>query len=217
VLLHLLLQGLRAGAPPIPLLHVDTGWKFREMIAFRDRRYAPLRPAAIPLRVHTNPDGVRDAQGYRPVHPRRHGAHRRDEDPGAEAGAGCRRLRRRHRRRPPRRGEIARQGARLLVPQRAARWDPKNQRPELWNLYNTRIHKGESVRVFPMSNWTELDIWLYIYREKHPGAAAVLRGAAPGGRTRRHADHGRRRAPAAAARRERRIRACASARWAATR
>ena len=80
------------------------------------------------------------------------------------------------------------------------RWDPKNQRPELWQLYNARKHKGESIRVFPLSNWTELDIWQYIYLREHPDRAAVLRGRAPGGRARRHADHGRRRAHAAAAR-----------------
>ena len=71
------------------------------------------------------------------------------------------------------------------------RWDPKNQRPELWSLYNTRKHKGESIRVFPMSNWTELDIWQYIYLNDIPDRAAVFRRRAPGGRARRHADHGR--------------------------
>ena len=77
------------------------------------------------------------------------------------------------------------------------RWDPKNQRPELWRLYNARKHKGESIRVFPLSNWTELDIWQYIYLREHPDRAALFRRGAPGGRARRHADHGRRRPHAA--------------------
>ena len=72
------------------------------------------------------------------------------------------------------------------------RWDPKGQRPELWRLYNTRIHKGESLRVFPLSNWTELDIWQYIHRENIPIPSALFRQAAPGGGARRRADHGRR-------------------------
>jgi sulfate adenylyltransferase subunit 2 len=90
------------------------------------------------------------------------------EDPGPEAGAGQVRLRRRLRRRPPRRGEEPRQGAHLLVPQRAAPLGPKSQRPELWHLYNGRKQKGESIRCFPISNWTELDIWQYIYLENIP-------------------------------------------------
>ena len=80
------------------------------------------------------------------------------------------------------------------------RWDPKKQRPELWRLYNARKHKGESIRVFPLSNWTELDIWQYIHLREHPDRAAVLRRGAAGGRARRRADHGRRRAHAARAR-----------------
>ena len=88
---------------------------------------------------------------------------------GAEAGARQVRLRRRLRRRAPRRGEEPRQGAHLLVPLAPQhRWDPKNQRPELWPLYNARKHKGESLRVFPLSNWTELDIWQYIHLENIP-------------------------------------------------
>ncbi len=76
-------------------------------------------------------------------------------------------------------------------------WDPRNQRPELWRLFNTRIKTGESMRVFPLSNWTELDVWEYIRAEEYPGRAALFRQGAPGGRARRHADHGGRRAPAA--------------------
>jgi sulfate adenylyltransferase subunit 2 len=98
------------------------------------------------------------------------------------------------------------------------RWDPKNQRPELWKLYNARKHKGESMRVFPLSNWTELDIWQYIHLENIPIVPLYFAGRAPGGRARRHADHGRRRPHAAAPGRGRRDEAaCASARSAATR
>ncbi len=163
VLLHLLLKAFAPAPPPIPLLHVDTTWKFREMIAFRDRRAAET---GVELRVHINPDGV--AQGIGPF---THGAtvhtdvmktqalkqaldmHRFD---AAIGGA--------------RRDEEKSRAKERIFSFRNAqhRWDPKNQRPELWNLYNARIHKGESVRVFPLSNWTELDIWLYIYREKIP-------------------------------------------------
>ena len=87
--------------------------------------------------------------------------------------------------------KMPRQGAGLLVPLRQHRWDPKNQRPELWNLYNARKAKGESIRVFPLSNWTELDIWQYIHLEDIPIVPLVLRGAAPGGRARRAAVDGR--------------------------
>lgn len=163
VLLHLLLKAFAPGKPPISLLHVDTGWKFREMIAFRDRRAAET---GIDLRVHINPEGV--AQGIGPI---THGAtvhtdvmktqglkqalelHAFD---AAIGGA--------------RRDEEKSRAKERIFSFRTAqhRWDPKNQRPELWSLYNTRVHKGESVRVFPISNWTELDVWLYIYRERIP-------------------------------------------------
>ena len=163
VLLHLLLKAFFPAKPPIPLLHVDTGWKFREMIAFRDRR---ATDTGVELRTHTNPDGV--AAGIGPIS---HGAtvhtdvmktqglkqaldlHRFD---AAIGGA--------------RRDEEKSRAKERVFSFRSAqhRWDPKNQRPELWDVYNTRIHSGESVRVFPISNWTELDVWLYIYREKIP-------------------------------------------------
>jgi sulfate adenylyltransferase subunit 2 len=163
VLLHLLLKAFAPAKPPIPLLHVDTTWKFREMIEFRDRRAAET---GIDLRVHINPDGI--AQGIGPIS---HGAsvhtdvmktqglkqaldlHRFD---AAIGGA--------------RRDEEKSRAKERIFSFRNAqhRWDPKNQRPELWSLYNTRIDAGESVRVFPISNWTELDVWLYIYREKIP-------------------------------------------------
>jgi sulfate adenylyltransferase subunit 2 len=161
VLLHLLLKAFYPAPPPIPLLHVDTTWKFREMIAFRDRRAAET---GCRLLVHINEEGVRQGVG-----PFTHGAtvhtdvmktqalkqalaiHRFD---AAIGGA--------------RRDEEKSRAKERVFSFRTAqqRWDPKNQRPELWNIYNARIHKGESVRVFPLSNWTELDIWLYIYREK---------------------------------------------------
>ena len=163
VLLHLLLKAFHPARPPIPLLHVDTTWKFREMIAFRDRRAAET---GVTLHVHTNPDGL--AQGIGPVS---HGATVHTDVMktqalkqaldrfGFDAAIGGAR----------RDEEKSRAKERIFSFRNAQhRWDPKNQRPELWNLYNARIHKGESVRAFPLSNWTELDIWLYIYRENIP-------------------------------------------------
>lgn len=163
VLLHLLLKAFAPGKPPIPLLHVDTRWKFREMIAFRDRRAAET---GIDLRVHINPDGI--ARGIGPVS---HGASVHTDvmktqglkqalDQGQfDAAIGG-----------ARRDEEKSRAKERVFSFRSAqhRWDPKQQRPELWDVYNTRIHAGESVRVFPLSNWTELDVWLYIYREHIP-------------------------------------------------
>ena len=163
VLLHLLMKAFAPARPPIPLLHVDTTWKFREMIAFRDQitdRYN------VDLRVHINEDGVRQGIG-----PFSHGATVHTDvmktqglkqalDAGRyDAAIGG-----------ARRDEEKSRAKERVFSFRSAqhRWDPKNQRPELWNLYNTRIQNGESVRVFPMSNWTELDVWLYIYRENIP-------------------------------------------------
>ncbi len=161
VLLHLLRKAFFPARPPIPLLHVDTTFKFREMIAFRDslpKRYG------VDVAVHINPDGVR--QG---VSPFTHGsavhtdimktqALKQALDQGRfDAAVGGAR----------RDEEKSRAKERVFsFRSREHRWDPKNQRPELWSLYNTRVNAGESVRVFPLSNWTELDIWLYIYREK---------------------------------------------------
>ncbi|MBB3806521.1 sulfate adenylyltransferase subunit 2 [Xanthomonas arboricola] len=163
VLLHLLLKAFAPSPPPIPLLHVDTRWKFREMIAFRDRRAAET---GVDLRVHINPDGI--AQDIGPIS---HGAavhtdimktqglKQALEQGGFDAAIGGAR----------RDEEKSRAKERVFSFRNARhRWDPKNQRPELWNLYNARTRPGESVRVFPLSNWTELDIWLYIYREKIP-------------------------------------------------
>ena len=161
VLLHLLQKAFYPAPPPIPLLHVDTTWKFREMIAFRDRR---AQETGCRLIVHINQDGV--AQGIGPF---AHGAtvhtdvmktqalkQALDKYKFDAAIGGARRDE-----------EKSRAKERVFSFRNAQhRWDPKSQRPELWNLYNARIAKGESVRVFPLSNWTELDIWLYIYREK---------------------------------------------------
>jgi sulfate adenylyltransferase subunit 2 len=163
VLLHLLVKAFYPARPPMPLLHVDTGWKFREMIAFRDRRAAET---GVELRTWTNPEGL--AQGVGPV---THGAtvhtdvmktqalKQALDKWGFDAAVGGAR----------RDEEKSRAKERVFSFRNAQhRWDPRNQRPELWNLYNTRIHKGESVRVFPLSNWTELDVWLYILREDIP-------------------------------------------------
>ncbi len=161
VLLHLLTKAFAPARPPIPMLHIDTGWKFREMIAFRDRR---AQETGIELRVHTNAEGV--AQGMNQitfgatVHTdvmKTQALKQALDLHGFDAAIGG-----------ARRDEEKSRAKERIFSFRSAqhRWDPKNQRPELWSLYNTRIHKGESVRVFPISNWTELDVWLYIYREK---------------------------------------------------
>lgn len=174
VMLHLALKAFAPGKIPFPLLHVDTTWKFHEMIAFRDRR---ARELGLDLVVHTNPNGLAmnispfvhgskvhtdvmktqaliqalDAGGYDAVI----GGARRDE-------------------------EKSRAKERIFsFRDTQHRWDPKNQRPELWNIYNTLVHKGESVRVFPVSNWTELDIWQYIYLENIPISELYLAKARP--------------------------------------
>ena len=163
VLLHLLAKAFYPAKPPIPLLHVDTTWKFRDMYAFRET--VPER-YGVSLKVHINPEGV--AQN---VNPFTHGATVHTDimktqglkqalDAGQYDAAigGARRDE-----------EKSRAKERVFSFRNAEhRWDPKAQRPELWDVYNTRIRKGESVRVFPLSNWTELDIWLYIFRENIP-------------------------------------------------
>ncbi len=165
VMLHLALKAFYPAKPPFPFLHVDTTWKFREMIAFRDETARAAR--ASNLLVHINREGLE--MGINPFSAWVGAAHRHHEDAGAPAGARSLSLRRRVRRRPTRRGEIARQGAHLLDPiARSTAGIPKQQRPELWRLYNARMRKGESIRVFPLSNWTELDVWQYIYLENIP-------------------------------------------------
>jgi sulfate adenylyltransferase subunit 2 len=163
VMLHLALKAFHPGKPPFPLLHVDTTWKFREMIGFRD---ATARRLGLELIVHVNEEGL--ARGINPIasgsalHTQvmktealkqaltRHGfdaafgGARRDE-------------------------EKSRAKERIFSFRDAAHgWDPRNQRPELWNLFNTRIREGESIRVFPLSNWTEFDVWDYILAENIP-------------------------------------------------
>jgi len=169
VLLHLLLKAFFPARPPIPMLHIDTGWKFREMIAFRDQRAVDT---GVQLHRYTNLEGV--AQGINPI---THGATvhtdvmktqalRQALDlHGFDAAIGGAR----------RDEEKSRAEERILSFRSAQhRWDPKRQRPELWDVYNTRVQKGESVRVFPISNWTELDVWLYIYRENIPVPSLYL-------------------------------------------
>ncbi len=163
VMLHLAMKAFYPGKPPFPLMHVDTTWKFREMIAFRDQEAARL---GLDLIVHVNEDGV--AQG---VGPFSHGSKVHTDTMktvalkqaldkyGFDAAFGG-----------ARRDEEKSRAKERVYSFRSAshRWDPKNQRPELWNLYNTRVAKGESVRVFPLSNWTELDVWQYIHRGNIP-------------------------------------------------
>ena len=165
VMLHLAMKAFHPAKPPFPLLHVDTLWKFKEMIEFHNKRVKELE---VDLVVHSNPEGIEmninlfihgskvhtdimktqalkqalkqalNKGGYDAVI----GGARRDE-------------------------EKSRAKERIFsFRDKSHRWDPKNQRPELWSLYNTKIHKGESVRVFPLFNWTELDIWQYIYLEQ---------------------------------------------------
>ncbi len=163
VMLHLAMKAFYPAKPPFPLMHVDTTWKFKEMIAFRDEMAAKL---GFDLIVHVNEDGVRQGVG-----PFTHGSQvhtdimktqalkqalDKYEFDAAFGGA--------------RRDEEKSRAKERIFSFRSEhhRWDPKNQRPELWDIYNTRINKGESIRVFPLSNWTELDIWQYIYKEDIP-------------------------------------------------
>jgi len=163
VLLHLAMKAFYPGHPPFPLLHIDTTWKFREMIAFRDAR---IRDLSLELIVHTNQDGL-----VRKIDPIQHGsayytdvmktqALRQALDAhGFDAALGGGR----------RDEERSRAKERVFSLRNAQhRWDPKRQRPEPWRLYNGRKRKGESIRVFPLSNWTELDVWVYIHRERIP-------------------------------------------------
>ena len=164
VMLHLALKAFAPAKPPFPLLHIDTTFKPKAMTEFRDRRVK--QELGLELSVHTNQQGVRDK-----VLPWTHGSNkytnvmktealRQALDLGGYDAAfgGARRDE-----------EKSRAKERIYsFRDRFHQWDPKNQRPELWNLYNAKIDRGESIRVFPLSNWTELDIWLYIYREEIP-------------------------------------------------
>ncbi len=163
VMLDIALKAFYPAKPPFPLLHVDTKWKFRAMIEFRDRMAKTL---GLDLLVYSNPDGL--AQGIGPfthgsaIHTdvmKTQGLKQALDKYGFDAAFGG-----------ARRDEEKSRAKERIFSFRSAqhRWDPKNQRPELWRLYNARKHKGESIRVFPMSNWTELDIWQYIYLHDVP-------------------------------------------------
>ena len=163
VMLHLAMKAFYPSKPPFPLLHVDTTWKFKEMIAFRNQIAKEL---GLELLVHINPDGV--AKGIGPfthgsaIHTdvmKTQGLKQALDKYQFDAAFGG-----------ARRDEEKSRAKERIFSFRSAqhRWDPKQQRPELWRLYNARKHKGESIRVFPLSNWTELDVWQYIYLEKIP-------------------------------------------------
>jgi sulfate adenylyltransferase subunit 2 len=174
VMLHLAMKAFAPGKPPFPLLHVDTTWKFREMIAFRDQTAERL---GLELLVHVNPEGVE-----RGINPFEHGSALHTDVwktqglkqaldlHGFDAAFGG-----------ARRDEEKSRAKERVFSIRSAqhRWDPKQQRPELWHLYNTRKRKGESLRVFPLSNWTELDIWQYIYLERIPIVPLYLAAERP--------------------------------------
>jgi sulfate adenylyltransferase subunit 2 len=176
VMLHLARKAFYPGKTALPLLHVDTNWKFKEMIKFRDET---AKKYGLDLIVHKNPEGL-----AMDINPFVHGskqAHRHHEDRGAQAGAQQIRLRCRLWRGPPRRGEVPRQGAGLLLPRQVPPLGSEEPAPELWRVYNSQVNKGESIRVFPLSNWTELDIWQYIYLENIDIVPLYFAGHAPGG------------------------------------
>jgi sulfate adenylyltransferase subunit 2 len=160
VMLHLAAKAFLPGKPPFPLMHVDTTWKFKEMISFRDQM---VKKVGMDLIVHINQDGVEQGVG-----PFSHGSSTHTDvmktqglkqaldKHGFDAAFGGAR----------RDEEKSRAKERVYsFRDKNHRWDPKCQRPELWNIYNGRVNQGESIRVFPLSNWTELDIWQYIYKE----------------------------------------------------
>jgi sulfate adenylyltransferase subunit 2 len=163
VMLHLARKAFYPGKLPFPVMHVDTQWKFQEMYRFRDRMVEEM---GLELITHTNPDGI--AQG---INPFTHGSAKHTDvmkteglkqaldKYGFDAAFGG-----------ARRDEEKSRAKERVYSFRDSkhRWDPKNQRPELWNIYNGKVKKGESIRVFPLSNWTELDIWQYIYLEGIP-------------------------------------------------
>jgi len=175
VLLHVARKAFFPAKPPFPLLHVDTTWKFRDMYRYRDDYI--VKELGLELLRYTNQEGL--AQGINPI---THGSKVHTDvmktqalkqaldKYGFDAAFGGAR----------RDEEKSRAKERIFsFRDRNHRWDPKNQRPELWNLYNTRVHRGESIRVFPMSNWTELDIWQYIHLEKLPIVPLYLSAMRP--------------------------------------
>lgn len=163
VMLHLTMKAFYPGKPPFPMMHIDTTWKFKEMIKFREQMINDLD---LDIIVHINQEGVKQGIG-----PFSHGSKKHTEVMKTDglkqaltkyqfdaAFGGARRDE-----------EKARAKERVYsFRDKNHRWDPKNQRPELWNIYNGKLDKGESIRVFPLSNWTELDIWQYIYLENIP-------------------------------------------------
>jgi len=174
VMLRLAMKAFHPGKPPFPFLHVDTNWKFREMTAFRDRMASEL---GFNLLVHVNPDGAEQK-----ISPFTHGAHvhtqvmktiglRQALDMnGFDAALGGAR----------RDEEMSRAKERIFSFRNAQHlWEPKSQRPEMWKTYNTRVAPGESIRVFPLSNWTELDIWQYILKEDIPIVPLYLAARRP--------------------------------------
>ena len=174
VMMHLAMKAFSPGKPPFPLMHVDTTWKFKEMIEFRDQRVKDL---GWDLIVHINQEGVDMNVG-----PFTHGSAKHTDimktqslkqalnKYGFDAAFGGAR----------RDEEKSRAKERVYsFRDKNHRWDPKNQRPELWNVYNSRVDKGESIRVFPLSNWTELDIWQYIYKEDIPIVPLYLAAKRP--------------------------------------
>ena len=174
VLLHLAMKAFYPAKPPFPLLHIDTTWKFREMIAFRDQR---AKDVGIELIVHTNQDGL--DQGINPF------------DSGSQLHTDVMKTQALKQALDLNRFDCAIGGARRDEEKSRAKervmsfrdshhaWDPKNQRPELWNLYNCRVRPGESVRAFPLSNWTEFDIWHYIRAEGIPVPSLYMAAMRP--------------------------------------
>ena len=174
VMLHLARKAFHPSRPPFPLLHVDTTWKFAAMYAFRERM---ARESGMELLVHINPEAQR--LGINPfthgsaVHTdmwKTEGLKQALDQYGFDLAFGG-----------ARRDEEKSRAKERVFSFRSVqhRWDPKNQRPELWRLYNTRKNRGESIRVFPLSNWTELDIWQYIYLEKIPIVPLYLAAPRP--------------------------------------
>jgi sulfate adenylyltransferase subunit 2 len=163
VMAHLARRAFHPAKPPFPFLHIDTTWKFREMIEFRDRF---AREVGVQMIVHTNPEGAKEnitpftvgSNKYTTIMKTQALLQALNKGGFDAAFGGARRDE-----------ERSRAKERIYsFRDRHGQWDPKNQRPELWNLYNSKIVKGESIRVFPLSNWTELDVWLYIHLENIP-------------------------------------------------
>ena len=174
VMLHLARKAFAPAIPPFPLMHVDTTWKFREMIEFRDKM---AKESGMELIVHINQEGV--SQGVGPI---THGSKVHTDIMKTQ---GLKQALNEHK------FDAAFGGARRDEEKSRAkervysfrdenhRWDPKNQRPELWNIYNGMVHQGESIRVFPLSNWTELDVWQYIWLENIPIVPLYLSAKRP--------------------------------------